>query len=378
MAGEEHGRWSSFSTLADGPPVDEPASVDPAAPALVAWTSGTTADPKGVVHSHRSIGAEIRQLAATRQGPPMLIGAPVGHAIGLLGALLLPVHRGEPVHLIDAWEPDVVLDAMVADGVSAGAGASYFLTTLLDHPGLGPRHVELMRTLGMGGAPVPRAVADRAAALGISLCRFYGSTEHPSTTGATSEDPPEKGRYTDGRPLPGVELRIVDDEGSDVPTGEAGEILSRGPDLFEGYTDPALTASAFADDGWYVTGDIGVLDREGWLTITDRKKDIIIRGGENVSAAEVEELLMQLAGVAEAVVVAAPDARMGEHGCAFVRLLPGADAPGLDTVRAHLAAAGLARPKWPEELRLADDFPRTASGKVQKFVLRDRLRAEGG
>jgi acyl-CoA synthetase (AMP-forming)/AMP-acid ligase II len=378
VAGQEHGRWSPFADLTDAAPVDEPAAVDPASPALIGWTSGTTADPKGVVHSHRSIVSEIRQLTATRQGPPMLIGAPVGHAIGLLGALLLPVYRGEPVHLIDAWEPDVVLEAMVADGVSAGAGATFFLTTLLDHPGLGPRHVELMRTLGMGGAPVPRAVADRAAAMGISLCRFYGSTEHPSTTGATAEDPPEKGRYTDGRPLPGVELRLVDGEGRDVPAGDAGEILSRGPDLFEGYTDPALTASAFVDDGWYVTGDIGVLDDDGWLTITDRKKDIIIRGGENVSAAEVEELLMQLPGVAEAVVVAAPDARMGEHACAFVRTLPGASAPTLDGVRAHLAAAGLARPKWPEELRVADDFPRTASGKVQKFVLRDRLRSETG
>jgi acyl-CoA synthetase len=206
---------------------------------------------------------------------------------------------------------------------------------------------------------------------------MYGSTEHPSTTGSTDGvDPPEKGMFTDGRPLPGVELRLVDESGHDVEVGVAGEILSRGPDCFEGYTDPALTAAAFVDESWYVSGDVGVLDSEGYLTITDRKKDIIIRGGENVSAAEVEELLLRMPGVAEAAVVAAPDARLGEHGCAFVRLLPEASGVDLEGVRSHLSAAGLARQKWPEELRLVDDFPRTPSGKVQKFVLRDGLRGE--
>jgi acyl-CoA synthetase (AMP-forming)/AMP-acid ligase II len=123
---------------------------------------------------------------------------------------------------------------------------------------------------------------------------------------------------------------------------------------------------------------VGVLDGDGWLTITDRKKDIIIRGGENVSAVEVEELLARLPGVAEVAVVSAPDARLGEHGCAFVRPQPGAPPLELAAVRAHLEAAGLARPKWPEELRLVDELPRTPSGKVQKFALRERLRAEAG
>ena len=140
--------------------------------------------------------------------------------------------------------------------------------------------------------------------------------------------------------------------------------------------DPALNRAAFDSDGWYATGDVGFLDRDGWLTITDRKKDIIIRGGENVSAVEVEELLARMAGLAEVAVVAAPDRRLGEHGCAFLRLLPGAAAPDLETVRAHLEAAGLARQKWPEELRVVEELPRTPSGKVQKFALRDRLRAE--
>src|SRR5205823_13937350 len=144
----------------------------------------------------------------------------------------------------------------------------------------------------------------------------------------------------------------VDEDGGDVAVGMAGEILSRGPGLFEGYTDAALTAGAFVGDGWYVTGDVGALDEDGYLTITDRKKDIIIRGGENISAAEIEELLLHLPGVAEAAVVAAPDARMGEHACAFVRLAGGTAAPTIEDLRRHLSSAGLARQTWPEELRV--------------------------
>ncbi|HEY6427650.1 MAG TPA: fatty acid--CoA ligase, partial [Acidimicrobiales bacterium] len=139
--------------------------------------------------------------------------------------------------------------------------------------------------------------------------------------------------------------------------------------------DPALTAEAIEDGGWLHTGDIGIIDADGSLTITDRLKDIIIRGGENVSAAEVEQLLAHMKGVAEVAVVAAPDERLGEHGCAFFRMQPGQEAPDLEAVRSHLQEAGLARQKWPEELRVVDELPRTPSGKIQKFVLREALRA---
>ena len=168
----------------------------------------------------------------------------------------------------------------------------------------------------------------------------------------------------------------MDEDGRDVPVGTPGEILSRGPDLCLGYTDPALTAAAFDDEGWYRTGDVGVLDASGNLTITDRVKDIIIRGGENVSAAEVESALQSLAGVAEVAVVAAPDARLGEHGCAVLRMRADAAPPTLADLAAHLERVGLARQKWPEELRVVDDFPRTTSGKIRKVDLRARLRAE--
>jgi acyl-CoA synthetase (AMP-forming)/AMP-acid ligase II len=370
-----------FSAVSDADPITAPARVDPSAPALVAYTSGTTADPKGVVHAHRTIGFEIRQLGAmqaTPGGPPALVGAPVGHGIGMLAALLLPVYRREPIHLIDVWDPAEVLHAMLEDGVYSGAGATFFLTSLLDHPEYTDAHRALMSHVGLGGSSVPAAVSDRADAMGISIVRMYGSTEHPSITGSRHDEPRDKRLYTDGRPLPGVEIRLLDDDGKEVSAGTPGEIYSRGPDCFPGYTDPALTNESFDTEGWYATGDVGVLDDDGYLSIVDRKKDIIIRGGENISALEVEELVLRLPGVAEVAVVAAPDSRLGEHACAFVRPLPGQHAPTLDVMRAHLHAAGLARQKWPEEIRTIDDFPRTPSGKIQKFALRDRLRQEAG
>ena len=368
-----------FSVLAAADPVDGPVPTDPAAPALIAYTSGTTADPKGVVHSHRTIGFEIRQLAAMQasRGRPTLVGAPVGHGIGMLSALLIPVWRRDPIHLIDVWDPARVLATMLDQQITSGNGATYFLISLLDHPDFGDEHRALMTYIGLGGSAVPAAVGERCAAMGISTVRSFGSTEHPSITGMKHQDTPlAKKLHTDGRPLPGVEIELRDELGQVVGLGEPGEIWSKGPDCFVGYTDSALTAAAFDADGWFGTGDVGVLDVDGYLSIVDRKKDIIIRGGENISALEVEEQLLHLPAVAEAAVVAAPDARLGEHAAAFVRMQPGAPPPSLEAVRAHLEQVGLARQKWPEEIRGVEDFPRTASGKVQKYVLREGLRRE--
>jgi acyl-CoA synthetase len=368
-----------FDDLRRADPVSGPAHVDPDGPALIGYTSGTTADPKGVVHTHRTLGCEVRQLSdhQSKRDLPSLVGAPVGHAIGMLGGLLCPLYSKRPIYMIDGWDPPTVLDAMVEEHIAAGSGSTYFFTSLLDSPGFGPQHVELMRYVGLGGSPIPNAVAERADALGISLVRSYGSTEHPSITGSLHDAPKEKRIHTDGRPMAWVEIRTVDEEGKDVGVGEPGEILSRGADRFGGYTDPALNAEFIDADGWFSTGDIGVIDGDGYLTITDRVKDIIIRGGENVSAAEVEQLLAHMKGVAEVAVVAAPDERLGEHGCAFFRMQPGSEPPDMDALRAHLQEAGLTRQKWPEEIRIVDELPRTPSGKIQKFVLRQRLR-DGG
>lgn len=382
VVGDDPGDHESFDALLADEPIGEPAPVSPDDPALVAYTSGTTSDPKGVIHTHRSAVAEVRTLADLRGSGehPMLVGAPVGHAIGMLSGLLLPLDRGHPVHLIDAWDPATVLAAMAEEGLNGGSGATYFLLSLLDHPDCRPEHRMLMAKVGLGGSPVPAAVADRAEAEGVAIVRSYGSTEHPSVTGSRHADPPGQRKYTDGVPMPGVEIRLVgvEDETRAVRQDEPGHILTRGPELFAGYTDPDLTSVAFTPDGWYRTLDVGVLDERGALTITDRTSDVIIRGGENVSAAEVEGELMRIPGVAEVAVVAAPDERLGEHACAFIRCAPDADLPDLGAVGRHLENVGLARQKWPEEIRGIDEFPRTPSGKIQKFKLRERLRADGG
>ena len=382
--GPESMTWDHMLGIAE--PFAGMVVVDPDDPAVIGYTSGTTAAPKGVVHTHRTFLAELHQGFAERRGVQLemdqsgpqghLSGAPVGHMGGML-SLFAPVIAGASLHLIDRWDAGVVLRTMREDHLTSGSGATFFLTSLIEHPDFDVAvHAPLMPQIGLGGAPIPAEVARRADELGISLIRSYGSTEHPSITMSKRTDPERVRLYTDGAPLPGVEIRLVDDECRDVAQGTPGEVLSRGPDCFVGYVDPRLSAVAIDADGWYATGDIGVLDEGGNLSITDRKKDIIIRGGENISAAEVEEIILCIPGVLEAAVVAAPDPRYGEHGCAFVRLKDGRGSLELDEVRHHLEAAGLARQKWPEELRLLDEFPRTASGKVQKHVLRDALRAE--
>ncbi|BBY30918.1 AMP-binding protein [Mycolicibacterium sediminis] len=354
-----------FEDLLAPEPLEGVLAADPAGAALIAFTSGTTRDPKGVIHTHQTLNFETRQLLANypEDRGRQLTATPVGHFIGMLSAFLIPVLDGAPIDLCDVWDPGRVLALMTSDGLSIGGGPPYFLTSLMDHPDFTPDHMALIRTAGLGGSTVPATVTRRLSDEGVLVYRSYGSTEHPSITGSSPSAPEGKRLFTDGNCRPGVEIRLTDD----------GEILSRGPDLCLGYTDPALTAAAFDDDGWYRTGDVGVLDEDGYLTITDRKADVIIRAGENISALEVEEVLLGMPQVAEAVVVAAPDARLGERAAAVLRLRPGTVMPSMAEVRSHFEAAGVARQKWPEELHEVAEYPRTASGKVQKYVVRRSL-----
>ncbi|WP_409427195.1 AMP-binding protein [Mycobacterium sp. SMC-11] len=354
-----------FEDLLADEPMAGTLTTDPGAPALIAFTSGTTREPKGVIHSHQTLCCETRQLLANypKDRGRQLTATPVGHFIGMVGAFLIPVLEGAPIDLADVWDPGKVLALMAEQGVSIGGGPPYFVTSLLDHPDFTDAHLQHIRHVGLGGSTVPGAVTRRLADLGIFVFRSYGSTEHPSITGSRPSAPEDKRLFTDGDARPGVEVRLAPD----------GEILSRGPDLCLGYTDDVLTAAAFDADGWYHTGDIGVLDADGYLTITDRKADVIIRGGENISAVAVEDVLLAMPAVAEAVVVAAPDARLGERAVAVLRLKSGCELPTMSQVREHFERMGVARQKWPEELREVEDFPRTASGKVQKYLVRKQL-----
>jgi acyl-CoA synthetase (AMP-forming)/AMP-acid ligase II len=223
-----------------------------------------------------------------------------------------------------------------------------------------------------GAANVSPSLIERADAVGIRAYRCYGSSEHPTISSGEPDDSLDKRATTDGRVTAGNEWRLVDDDDRDVPTGVDGEIVVRGPEQFLGYLDPALNDGLYLEDGWLRTGDVGRVDADGFLTITDRKKDIIIRGGENIASKEVEDVMLTHPAVADVAAVGVPDERYGERVCAFVVLRTGHSLT-LPDVRQHFSEAGLARQKTPERLEIVDALPRTAAGKIQKFALRDRL-----
>ena len=330
---------------------------DSAAPAVLLYTSGTTAEPKGVIHSHDTLIAELVNSPTPPDTPGTisLQPFPAGHTAGLV-ALLGPAVHGHPTIVMDVWDAHDAAKLVEAHRVTAMAGTPIFLSSILDAGG----DLSSLKHATTGGAGVPPALVERADRIGWRVCRCYGATEGPSVTATLQDDPLQLRAYTDGRPIGGSQIKIVD-----------GEVAVLSPESFVAYDDPKANAEAFTDDGWFLTGDIGVIDANGCLTITDRKKDIIIRGGENISSKEVEDVLARHPAVVEAAVVAAPDDVYGERVAAFVV----ASAPlTLDDVRAHFEHAGVARQKTPERLELVDDLPRTPAGKVRKPELRALLR----
>ncbi len=367
----------NYNELVADAPIASLPKVDPDSIAAIAFTSGTTADPKGVIHTHRSLVCETRlhMDATPRQKRPLLVGGPLSHVTGMLVGVFLQPYRGRPVHIMDGWDMPTVLRAMREHDLCAGAGATVFMNSIFNHPDTRPDDIARLEDVGMGGSTIPIPFVEFCESKGIRIMRVYGSTEHPSVCGGMPDDPILKRQRTEGRALPGVEMRIVDDDGNDLPANTQGELITRGPDLFAGYMDTDQNAELFNKDGWFHTGDIGVIDEEGFFTVVDRKKDIIIRNGVKVSALEVENCLLKMPSLMEVAVVAAPDGRTGEHGHAFVRVKPGQPVPSLDDVKKHLQQVDLARPKWPEVIEVVQDFPRTPSGKVRKVDLRNQVRA---
>jgi acyl-CoA synthetase (AMP-forming)/AMP-acid ligase II len=359
----------------------EPARPRPAAPPVAAddvhllvYTSGTTASPKGVQHTHNSILHEARswaRIVGSDATADFLQPGPLANMSGILASLLRPYLLGQQTVALADWDVDVADRATRAHQAVVGSGVPFFLDMLLqrwsdadDRPPL--------RTWVTGGASVSPELVAAADAVGVRVVRSYGSTEHPTVTASTPRDPLATRATTDGRCIAGCEVRIVDDAGVDMQPGATGEILTIGPEQFIGYRDAGLDALCFDEQGWFRTGDIGHLDGAGLLTVTGRKKDIIIRGGANISAREVEEILDRHPSVAAAAVVGAPDDRYGERAVAFVVLHPGT-ALDLTEVRRHFRAAGADRHKTPERLEVLAALPRTQSGKVSKHELRERL-----
>lgn len=363
----------AWADLENQPPL-APAEPHPDDPCLLVYTSGTTAEPKGVRHSHRTLLAELH--ATKRAGDVKQLAAfPAGHVAGVLGLLRMLV-LGLPSVVMEAWDAATAARLVEQHRVTFATGAPIYLATLLDAAERDGRDLSSLTEFLTGAADVPPVLIERADRAGIAAYRSYGSSEHPTISSGVPGDPLAKRAATDGRVNPGNEVRIVDAAGADVPAGADGEIVSRGPEQFLGYLDRALDAGLYWPGGWLRSGDLGRLDADGYLTVTGRLKDIIVRGGEKISATEVEDVLLRHPAVADAAVVGAPDERYGERPAAFVVLRPGAGPLDLAEVRRHFAQSGLARQKTPERLVITDALPRTPSGKVQKFALRDQLREE--
>jgi acyl-CoA synthetase (AMP-forming)/AMP-acid ligase II len=359
-----------------GPDTPREPSVDCGALLMLMYTSGTTAEPKGVLHTHDTLAAEVMSLARVHSlglADTTLMPSPVTHISGVIHGILTPALLGTTAVFMERWEPLLGLELIARERVTYMVGAPTFLRDLADHPERRRFDLDSLRLFSCGGAEVSADLIRRArASLGCIAKRVYGSTEFPTMTTTDAADAGTMGIETEGRPIHPVRIRIVAEDGTILAAGAEGEIEATGPERFVGYTDPALTAEAFTADGWFRTGDVGHVDAGGYLHVTGRIKDIVIRKGEKFSARELEELIARHPAVSEVAVVALPDPSSGEIACAAVTLHRGFHL-SLVELASFLTAAGLARQKLPERLEILSELPHTDSGKVQKAMIRERL-----
>lgn len=359
------GAGDGFAELLEAGPVRE----GPARPsdlAAVLFTSGSAGAPKGVLHTHRALAYKALSMRTVHGLTPedaVLMPAPLAHVSGLLNGILVPGVVPMKSVLMERWSPEAGLDAIERERITFMVGPPTFFVGITSSPAFAPERVRSLRLVSSGGAGVTPAFVDATSrALGAVVKRTYGSTEAPTVTTSHAGDDPVRAAQTDGRPTGDAEVRI----------SAAGEVLVRGPELFVGYVDEGQTRAAFARGGWFRTGDLGRLEDGGWLTITGRIKDIIIRGGENISVAEVESVLEAHPAVRQAVAVGQPDDRLGERVAAFVVAVEPFD---LETCRAWFAERGVATFKTPERVVRVDALPLLASGKPDRTALRHRLLA---
>jgi acyl-CoA synthetase (AMP-forming)/AMP-acid ligase II len=362
--------------LAASEPISKPRPREPSDLCAIIYTSGSTADPKGVMHSHETLLASILARRAQRANDAMaLMSYPVGHIASLRG-ILRPLILGGATVIMDRWSPSRAASLIERFAVTTSGGTPFFLATLMDTMRKKQANLSSLQRYIVGAAPVSASLAADAERAGIVTWRAYGSTEHPAISVGSADDPVERRHGTDGRPSAGNEVRIVDQSGNDVPYGQDGEIVSRGPNQFIGYSNPRFEDTAFLAGTWFHTGDIGRIDASGYLSVTGRLKDVIIRGGENISAGEIESMLIEHPLIREAAVCGAPEPLLGEEVCVFV--LPATRTPpSLSSLQRYLVDRGLSSQKIPTRLETVTALPRTPSGKIDKRNLRRQLGSAG-
>ena len=342
--------------------------------AAVLFTSGTEGLPKGVMLTHNNILASERAYCARLNltwQDVFMMPAPLGHVTGFLHGVTAPFLIGARSVLLDIFTPDACLALLEQQRCTCMLGATPFVYDLLNLLEKQPADLSALRFFLCGGTTIPKKVARECQQRGIKLLSVYGSTESSPHAVVNLDDPLSHFMHTDGYAAAGVEIKVVDDARKTLPPGCEGEEASRGPNVFMGYFDePELTARALDEEGWYYSGDLCRMDEAGYIKITGRKKDIIVRGGENISSREVEDILLQHPKIHDACVVAMSDERLGERSCAYVVLKAPHHSLSLEEVVAFFSRKRVAKYKYPEHIVVIEKLPRTTSGKIQKFLLR--------
>jgi cyclohexanecarboxylate-CoA ligase len=357
----------------DGPAIFAARKMSPNDVNEMLYTSGTTGQPKGVMHTANTQFGNLQSLAATiglNSKDTLLMSSPLAHQTGFLYGIMMPLYLGIKTVYQDVWDARGAAQLIQDERVTYTMASTPFLADLTDTPDVHKYNISSLRMFLCGGAPIPRVLTQRATReLDITVLALWGMSENGAVTITRPGDPMEKVFNTDGKAMPGVEVRIVDEHNKPVPADTEGLLQSRGCSAFVGYMKKPEMHGTDAD-GWFDTGDYARMDADGYIRITGRAKDILIRGGENIPVVEVEELLYRHPAIADAAIVGMPDPRLGERGCAFVTLQAGARF-SFEEMVAYLNAAKLARNYLPERLEVIAEMPRTASGKIQKFKLRD-------
>lgn len=346
----------------------------------IVFTSGATGEPKGVMHTSNTIVAPQLALAASLQLKPddvIHIASTIAHQTGFLNGVRLPIQLGATVVLQDVWNAEQMVEWIAEQCITVSSGSATFLLDLLRAKNLAQCDLSSFRIFRCGGGPIPRAllIEAREKLPHVGIHCGWGQTENAVVTLTRIGAPDDKLLNTDGCAQPGMDVRVVDERNQPLPPGKEGRLQCRGPFMFVGYVKQETLTRENFDGDWFDTGDLATLDAEGYIRITGRLKDIIIRGGENIPVKYVEDILYEDTRVQDAAIVAMPDPRLGERACAFVICREGKSL-NMKDMQAFLAQRGVAKVYWPERLEIASELPRTANGKIRKADLRARLANE--
>src|SRR5690554_1967893 len=339
------------------------------------YTSGTTGSPKGVLHSSNTLFSNVRPYAerlGLNSDDTVLMASPMAHQTGFLYGLMMPIYLGTTAVLQDTWNPEYAVTVIAAEKPTFTMASTPFLSDLIDQAAQHADALNSLHTFVAAGAPIPSPLVEKAArSLETRIISAWGMTENGAVTVTRPQDDISRSIESDGVALPYVEVRVVDMDGHALPPGEEGPLLMRGASLFLGYLKkPELYE--VDEDGWFPTGDLARMDKDGYIRITGRSKDVVIRGGENIPVVEIENLIYQHPKIQALALVGKPDPRLGERLCAYVTLKEGEDSLTLEEVIDFLTERKVTRQFLPEFLEVLDELPRTPSGKIQKFKLREQ------